>query len=105
MKRPIAEIRKSMPKDEVLYDLAEFFKVFGDTTRAKIICVLFRSSLCVNDIASVLGMTQSSVSHHLRVLKTSRIVKHQRAGKEIIYSLDDEHIKRIFDEGFEHGRE
>ncbi|MBS6041817.1 MAG: helix-turn-helix transcriptional regulator [Clostridium baratii] len=94
-----------LPKEETLYDLAELFKVFGDTTRIKIICALYESELCVCDIANLLNMTQSAVSHQLRTLKAARLVKFRRAGKVVYYSLDDEHIMRIFNEGLNHVNE
>ena len=92
----VNDIKSKMPKDENLYDLAEFFKVFGDTTRIKIIYVLFQSELCVCDIAALLGMTQSAISHQLRVLKQARLVKYRKDGKVVYYSLDDEHVQTIF---------
>ncbi len=98
----VNNVRKSMPKEEQLYDLAELFKVFGDTTRIKIICALFESEMCVCDIASLINMTQSAVSHQLRVLKQARLVKYRKDGKVVYYSLDDEHIKQIFDQGLMH---
>lgn len=98
----INEVKSKLPDEELLYDLAEFFKVFGDSTRIKILCALFEAEMCVCDIASLLGMTQSAVSHQLRVLKGARLVKYRREGKIVYYSLDDEHIKHIFDEGLNH---
>lgn len=98
----VRNVTENMPKDESLYDLAEFFKVFGDTTRIKILCALFQSEMCVCDIASVLEMKHSAISHQLRVLKSARLVKGRRDGKVVYYSLDDNHIKNIFDQGFEH---
>ncbi|NLP13064.1 MAG: helix-turn-helix transcriptional regulator [Clostridium sp.] len=95
-------VRKNMPKEEYLYDLAELFKVFGDTTRIKILYALFASEMCVCDIASLINMTQSAVSHQLRVLKQARLVKYRKEGKIVYYSLDDEHIKHIFDQGLMH---
>ena len=95
----------SMPKEETLYDLAELFKVFGDTTRIKIICALFESEMCVCDIAALLSMNQSAISHQLRVLKQARLVKYRKDGKIVYYSLDDEHIKQIFDLGLIHIKE
>jgi DNA-binding transcriptional ArsR family regulator len=95
-------VKKNMPKSEALYDLAELFRVFGDTTRVRIICALFLSELCVCDIAALLGMTQSAISHQLRILKQSRLVKYRREGKAVFYSLDDEHIKNIFAQGMKH---
>lgn len=94
-----------LPKEETLYDLAELFKVFGDTTRIKIICALYESEMCVCDIAALLNMTQSAVSHQLRTLKAARLVKFRREGKSVYYSLDDEHIMRIFNEGLNHVNE
>lgn len=98
----VARVKDLLPKDEVLYDLAELFKAFGDSTRVKLLCALFESDMCVCDLAAVLGISQSAVSHQLRTLKASRLVKFRRDGKVIYYSLDDEHIKSIFNQGFEH---
>ena len=90
-----------MPAEEHLYDLAELFKVFGDT-RIKILYVLFESEMCVCDIAEILNMTQSAISHQLRVLKQNRLVRFRREGKNIIYSLADEHVRSIINQGMEH---
>lgn len=98
----VAKVRKNMPKEESLYDLAELFKVFGDTTRVKILYALFAAEMCVCDIAVLLNMTQSAISHQLRVLKQARLVKYRKEGKIVFYSLDDEHIKNIFDHGIKH---
>ena len=98
----VNRVKKSMPKEEKLYDLAELFKVFGDTTRIKIIYALFEAEMCVCDIAALLGMNQSAISHQLRVLKQAGLVKYRREGKIVYYSLDDDHIKNIFDQGFIH---
>lgn len=98
----IRKIKANMPEDTTLYDLAELFKVFGDTTRIKIIHALFNSEMCVCDIAALLGMTSSAISHQLRVLKQARLVKYRKDGKIVYYSLDDEHIKQIFDQGLAH---
>ena len=95
-------VRQKMPQEEKLYDLAELFKVFGDTTRVKIISALFEAEMCVCDIAELLSMTQSAISHQLRVLRQARLVKHRKEGKVVFYSLDDEHIKTIFNQGLEH---
>ena len=95
-------VRQKMPQEEKLYDLAELFKVFGDTTRVKIISALFQAEMCVCDIAELLHMTQSAISHQLRVLRQARLVKHRKEGKVVFYSLDDEHIKTIFNQGLEH---
>lgn len=98
----VTRVKDSIPQDETLYDLAELFKVFGDTTRIKILCALFQSEMCVCDIAALLGMTQSAVSHQLRVLKQTRLVKFRKEGKVVYYSLEDEHVKHIFDQGLIH---
>lgn len=98
----VSEVKEKLPKDETLYDLAELFKVFGDSTRIKILCALFESEMCVCDLAVLLNVSQSAISHQLRVLKAARLVKFRRSGKIIYYSLEDEHIKHIFDEGLKH---
>jgi ArsR family transcriptional regulator len=94
-----------MPSEEDLYDLAELFKVFGDTTRIKILCALVEAEMCVCDIAALLNMTQSSISHQLRILKQARLVRYRRDGKVVYYSIDDEHVKQIFDQGLIHLKE
>lgn len=101
----INKVRDNMPEEEILYDLAELFKVFGDTTRIKILHALFESEMCVCDIAALLTMNQSAISHQLRILKQARLVKYRRDGKVVYYSLDDEHIKSIFDQGLLHVKE
>lgn len=98
----VNRVKKVLPEDEVLYDLAELFKAFGDSTRVKIICVLFESDMCVCDLANILGVSQSAVSHQLRTLRSARLVRFRKEGKVVYYSLDDEHIKHIFNEGFKH---
>lgn len=98
----VEKVKESLPKEEILYDLAEFFKVFGDSTRIKIICALFESEMCVCDLSALLNVSQSAISHQLRTLKAARLVKYRRDGKVIYYSLDDEHIKHVFDEGLRH---
>ena len=98
----IKKVQDDMPQEDNLYDLAELFKVFGDTTRIKIIWALFQSEMCVCDIAFLLNMTQSAISHQLRVLKASKLVRNRRAGKTVLYSLADDHIKKIFEMGMEH---
>ncbi len=98
----VSLVRERMPEEETLYDLAELFKVFGDTTRIRILWALHEAELCVCDIAFLLNMTQSAISHQLRVLKQAKLVKNRRDGKVIYYSLDDEHVKRIFDQGMIH---
>ena len=98
-------VRERMPEEELLYDRAELFKVFGDSTRIKILYALFESELCVCDIAQLLNMTQSAISHQLRVLKQSHLVKYRRDGKIILYSLADDHVRRIINQGMEHVEE
>lgn len=98
----VDKVKENMPVEENLYDLAELFKVFGDTTRIKILYSLFASEMCVCDIAVVLNMTQSAISHQLRVLKQARLVKYRKEGKVVYYSLDDDHVKQIFDQGLVH---
>ena len=95
-------IREAMPDDEYLYDLSELFRIFGDSTRIKILYSLFDNELCVGDIAAILRLSQSSVSHQLRILKDSKLVKFRRDGKSIYYSLDDDHVRSILNLGMEH---
>lgn len=94
-----------MVDDEVLYDLAELFKVFGDSTRIRILYAMFDSELCVSDLADRLQLSQSSVSHQFRILKSSKLVKCRREGKSIFYSLDDDHVRKIISMGLEHVEE
>ena len=98
----VDKVLDALPDEEILYDVAELFKVFGDSTRIKIICVLFESEMCVYDLAETLEMTQSAISHQLRILKNANLVKFRRDGKMIYYSLDDEHVQQIFDAGYKH---
>lgn len=98
----VEKVKSLIPSDEILYDLADLFKVFSDSTRIKILCALFQNELCVCDLAALLNMSQSAISHQLRVLKSSRLVKFRRDGKVIYYSLADDHIEHIFNEGFKH---
>ena len=98
----VALLKEQMPEDETLYDLAELFKIFGDSTRIKILYLLFESELCVCDIAQMLQMTQSAISHQLQVLKKSKLVKYRREGKTVFYSLADHHVRAIIDQGMEH---
>lgn len=95
-------VNDKMPDEEELYDLAELFKVFGDSTRIRILFVLLEAEVCVCDLAAALNMTQSAVSHQLRILKQSKLVKSRREGKSIFYSLADSHVKTIIDQGREH---
>ncbi|MBQ6020606.1 MAG: helix-turn-helix transcriptional regulator [Clostridia bacterium] len=98
----VQEVLSSMPADEKLYDLAELFKVFGDSTRIKILYALFERELCVCDISNLLGLSQTAVSHQLRILKANKLVKSRRSGKIVFYALDDDHVYKIIDCGMEH---
>lgn len=98
----VERVRKEMPSEDALYDLTELFRIFGDSTRIRILYVLFESEMCVCDIAQLLGMTQSAISHQLRALKNARLVKARRDGKTVFYSLSDDHVKTIIDQGIEH---
>lgn len=98
----VEQVRSQLPQDEVLYDLAELFKIFGDSTRVKILYALLEAELCVCDIAKLMDVSQSAVSHQLRVLKGSKLVKFRREGKTLYYSLADEHVFRILSQGMEH---
>lgn len=101
----VNEVLEKMPPEETLYDLAELFKVFGDTTRIRILYALFEAELCVCDLAKLLGMTQSAISHQLRVLKGAHLVKPRREGKTVFYSLADDHVRSIIAQGLEHAEE
>lgn len=90
------------PSEETLYDLAEFFKIFGDSTRIKILGVLFEGEFCVCDIAAILNMTQSAISHQLRLLRQNGIVRFRRAGKTVYYTMADDHIQTIYNQGLAH---
>lgn len=98
----VNRVKADMPKEEKLYDLADLFKVLGDSTRVRILYALFQAEMCVCDIAALLGMNQSAISHQLRVLKQARLVKYRKNGKIVYYSLEDEHVKSIFDQGLIH---
>ena len=95
-------VKQTMPEEEELNDLAELFKIFGDATRIRILFVLIEAEVCVCDLAETLNMTQSAISHQLRILKQSRLVKSRREGKSIFYSLADEHVRTIVAQGQEH---
>jgi len=95
-------VLEKMPEDGLLAELADFYKVFGDTTRIRILCVLLEAEMCVCDLAEVLGMTQSAISHQLRILKQMKLVKNRREGKTVFYSLADGHIQSIISQGMEH---
>ena len=98
----VEKVNAEMPDEEVLYDLAELFKLFGDSTRIKILYVLFAAELCVCDIAQLLGMSQSAISHQLRALKQAKLVRYRREGKQVFYSLADGHVRTILGQGMEH---
>ena len=98
----VGKVREGMPADETLYDLADLFRIFADSTRIKILYVLFASEMCVCDIAQLLGMTQSAISHQLRALKQAKLVKYRREGKVVFYSLADHHVVTILAQGIEH---
>lgn len=95
-------VNEKMPQEEELYDLAELFKVFGDSTRIRILFVLFEAEVCVCDLAEALNMTQSAISHQLKILKSSKLVKSRREGKSVFYSLADSHVRTIIGQGREH---
>ena len=95
-------VREKMPGETELYDLAELFKVFGDSTRIRILFVLFETEVCVCDLAQALNMTQSAISHQLKILKQNKLVKSRREGKSVFYSLADDHVKAIIEQGREH---
>jgi len=101
----IRKVRDVMESEEILYELADFFNVLGDTTRVKILCALSVNEMCVYDLSFLLNMSQSAVSHQLRVLKQARLVKPRKEGKMVYYSLDDEHVQMIFNQGISHVRE
>ena len=95
-------VKDKMPDETELYDLAELFKVFGDSTRIRILFVLFEAEVCVCDLAQALNMTQSAISHQLKILRQNKLVKSRREGKSIFYSLADEHVRTIIDQGRDH---
>ncbi|MBE6842401.1 MAG: winged helix-turn-helix transcriptional regulator [Ruminococcus sp.] len=98
----VEKVSGELPKEEIVSDLAELFKIFGDRTRLKILFVLLKEEMCVCDIAHILGMQQSAISHQLRVLKQSRLVKFRKEGKTVFYSLADAHVKTVLSQGMEH---
>ena len=98
----VKKVKATFPKDELLFDLADFYKIFGDTTRVKILYALDKSELCVCDISALLGMSVSAVSHQLKTLRDSNLVKTKREGKVVYYSLADDHVKSILECGIEH---
>ncbi len=98
----VQKVMKKMPGEETIEELADFYKVFGDATRVKILCVLLEAEMCVCDLAALLKMTQSAISHQLRILKQMKLVKSRRDGKTVFYSLADSHIQTIISQGMEH---
>lgn len=98
----VSRWKDDMPDEDTLYDLADLYKIFGDSTRIKIMYLLLRSEMCVCDIADVLNMNQSAISHQLRVLKQNKLVKNRREGKSVFYSLTDDHVMLILSQGMEH---
>ena len=98
----LSVIRAKMPKEDRMYDLAELFKVFGDSTRIRILFVLFEAEVCVCDLAATLNMTSSAISHQLNILKRSKLIKCRRDGKSVFYSLADNHVRAIISQGMEH---
>jgi ArsR family transcriptional regulator, lead/cadmium/zinc/bismuth-responsive transcriptional repressor len=101
----VRRVAATLPAEETMYVLADFFKVLGDTTRARILSALLRAELCVCDIAAVLNMSQSAVSHQLRILRQTGLVKYRRAGKIVYYSLEDSHVEGLMKMGLEHVEE
>lgn len=101
----IEKIKKILPEDDLIFEMAELFKVFGDSTRMKIISALLQDELCVGDIAVLTNSTPSAISHQLRVLKQAKLVKYRKEGKIVYYSLDDEHVREIYEKGREHVEE
>ncbi|MBE5842442.1 MAG: winged helix-turn-helix transcriptional regulator [Butyrivibrio sp.] len=98
----VLKVHRELPSEDELYDLAELFKVFGDSTRIKILFALFESEMCVCDIAESLEMTQSAISHQLKILKQSKLVGNRREGKQVVYFLADDHVRTIIDQGLNH---
>ena len=98
----VKKVKATFPKDEMIFDLADFYKIFGDTTRVKILYALDKSELCVCDISALLEMTVSAVSHQLKILRDSNLVKTRREGKVVYYSLADHHVQEIIESGMEH---
>ncbi len=98
----VSKVQEDMPEEETLCDLAELYKVFGDSTRIKILYVLFAAEMCVCDIAQLLGMSLSAISHQLRILKQARLVRARREGKAVFYTLADDHVRDIIGKGLEH---
>ena len=101
----VEAVKAKLPDEALLFDLADFFKVFGDSTRIRILWALSEAEMCVCDMAQLLGITESAISHQLRTLRQTKLVKYRKDGKNVFYSLDDEHIKLILQIGLEHNME
>lgn len=101
----VEKVQKVMPQEDELYDLSDFFKVLGDSTRIRIMWALDESEMCVCDLAVLLNMTKSAISHQLKSLRAANLVKYRKEGKVVFYSLSDDHVKQIFEKGLEHIRE
>ena len=98
----VKSVKKQMLREDILFDVSDFFKILGDSTRAKIMWALDKNEMCVCDLAALLGMTKSAISHQLKVLRDASLVKYKRLGKMVIYSLDDDHVRTIFEMAIEH---
>lgn len=98
----IENVQKQMLDEDILFDVSDFFKILGDSTRAKMMWALDKSDMCVCDLATLLGMTKSAISHQLKTLRDAKLVKFRKEGKMVIYSLADEHVKDIFEKALEH---
>ena len=98
----VKRVGEKMPEEMPIFEVSELFKVFGDSTRSRMICALHIEEMCVNDLAALLNMTQSAVSHQLKILRDARLVKCRKQGRVVYYSLNDEHIDRIFALAFDH---
>ena len=103
--RTVAAIRAEMPEEELLYGLSDFFKVMGDGTRIRLLWALEEAEMCVNDLAVLLDMTKSAVSHQLKILRTAKLVKAEKRGKNVYYALNDDHVRIIWEKALEHVRE
>lgn len=101
----VKAVAENIPQEDLLYDVAELFKIFGDSTRIRILSALLVEELCVCDICCLLNMTKSAVSHQLRILRQSKLVKNRRSGKEVYYSLDDDHVASIISLALDHAKE
>lgn len=98
----VEKLKENMMNEEILYDIADFFKVFGDSTRLKILCTLLSGELCVGDLCEILQINQSAISHQLRILRQNDLVKFKKQGKTVFYSLDDDHVSILLKQGIEH---